>query len=88
MTMGYQIRGQAARSMAMGTGGGAAMGMQQHLIRHPWAPLRMGLPSVWCCWQGRTRMRLFWLLPSPRIGTGRVLTQPPLMALQRHQKAT
>ena len=88
MTMGYRIRGQAAASSAMGTGGGTAMGMQQRLIRRPRAPLRMGALSAWCCWQQRTRMRPFWQLRCLKIGPGKVLTQPPLMALQRHQKAT
>ena len=86
MTMGYRNRGQAAASSAMAIGGGTAMGMQQRLIRRPRAPLRSGLPSAWCCWQRRTRMRLFWQLRCPRIGPRKALTEPSLTALQRHQK--
>ena len=33
-------------------------------------------------------MRLFWQPRCPRIGPRKVLTQLPLTALQRHQKAT
>ena len=88
MTVGYRIRGQAAASSAMATEGGTAMGMQQRLIRRRRAPLPMGPPSAWCCLQRRTRMRLSWRPRCPKTGPRKALTQPPLTALQRHQKVT